>query len=207
MNTVRCFVGVRLAPGIGATLLAACSAIRDADPEWRGEKWVAAENLHLTLKFLGAIGELDIEPLSAAIAQLADASEPFELPFEGVVAVPGTRSCRMLWGSFADPGGRCAALTRAIERAALAFGVAEDERSFAPHVTLCRARRPRRLSVGAFQAAQQATEGAVGFMSVPSASLFSSRLTPRGPIYREIGAWPLGGASPRRAESARGAAG
>ena len=193
MNTIRCFVGVPLSEDIAQGLLGACAVLREADPAWRDEKWVRAENLHLTMKFLGDIDEEDLDPLCARMGAALSECVSFELPFSGLHPAGGLRHCRMLWGAFTDPDGRCEALHAAVEQAATAFGVEADARSFTPHATLCRARRPKRLSTEALSAAEAALQQAPDSMSVVSASVFTSRLTPRGPIYREIGAWRLRG--------------
>jgi len=46
-------------------------AYLDADPEWRREKWVAEDNLHVTLRFLGNVDD----DMAACIPRR------FELPY------------------------------------------------------------------------------------------------------------------------------
>jgi len=77
--------------------------------------------------------------------------------------------------------------------AAKAFGVETEARPYTAHATLCRTRTPRRLDNSAQSAAASALEDATTSMSVPGISVFSSRLTPRGPIYSVIGSWRLRG--------------
>lgn len=193
MSGLRCFVGVPLPACIADPVLRACSAVKRTDRSWSDEKWVAPENLHLTLEFLGTLPESSLPDLRAALGAAVVVLPRFELPFSGLAAAPGSRRARMLWATFLDPDGACARLAEAIERAALPFGVEAETRAFRPHVTLCRARRPHAVSDQALLAATDALEGAPEFMSVPSVSLFSSRLTPRGPIYTEIDTWRMRG--------------
>lgn len=193
MTRVRCFTGIPLPVQISGPLVEACEAVRETDPSWRDEKWVPPQNLHVTLKFIGWLDEEVLDDLCSAVGGAVERRASFDLPFEGVVAVPTTRRCRMLWGSFLDPNGCCTALAEAIEEAVLAFGVEPERRAFRAHATLVRARRPKPMGEGALDAAARLIASAPGFMSVPSASLFTSRLTPHGPIYDQIGAWPLEG--------------
>lgn len=193
MSRVRCFVGIPLPAGIADPLAEACAALRKADRSWRDEKWVPAANLHVTVKFLGWVDESQLAALLDVIGEACEPHSAFELPFAGLRAVPGNRKPRMLWASFLDPTGSCTALAESVERAVLPFGIEQEERAFTPHVTLCRARRPKPLSQAGLDAAEAVLASAPGLMSVPSVSVFSSRLTPRGPIYSVIGAWCLRG--------------
>jgi RNA 2',3'-cyclic 3'-phosphodiesterase len=193
MSAVRCFMGLPLSEVAERALLRATDEIRHTDPSWRDEKWVAAENLHITLKFLGTVADEDIEALSDAMQQAVSQASGFELALESLVPKPTLRRARMLWARFADPGGDATALAEAVDAAALGFGIPAEDRAFVPHATLCRARRPHALSQAALDAGNAALHAAKEAMSVPSASLYTSRLTPRGSIYSVIGTWRLGG--------------
>lgn len=188
MATIRCFVGIPLPEHISQPLLVACEAIRSADPSWFDARWVAAQNLHVTLHFIGPVEESELGTLTRALDAEVD-FDPFELPLEGIAAVPGPRRARMIWGTLLDPEGACARLAEQVERAALAVGAAPDERAFKPHVTLCRAKRPQPLSAIALEDAQACLNGPGGKMSVARATLFSSRLSPRGPVYTALRDW------------------
>jgi 2'-5' RNA ligase len=193
VNGIRCFVGIPLPPCIADPIAEAVSVIRESDRSWRDEKWVPRENMHVTLKFLGNLAEDEVEALAEAIGDAVATHHTFDLWLADVRAVPHLRRCRMLWATFLDTDGACAALARSVDRAAQAFGVEPDERAFVPHATLCRARRPRSLSGSALDAARAILADVSTPMSVPSATVFSSRLTPRGPIYSPIGSRSLRG--------------
>lgn len=193
MAGVRCFAAIPVPACLLDPLLAACDAMREADTSWRSERWVARENIHITVKFFGTLPDGDVEPLARALAEQFDGHREFELPFSGVRAVPKARRASMLWAAFLDPEGAAAAIAEAADRAALPFGVLPEERSFKPHATLARARRPKRLQEEALQAAEQALSSAPASMSVHRVSFISSRLTPRGPVYQQIDGWELSG--------------
>jgi 2'-5' RNA ligase len=193
VSKTRLFTGIPLPKDFSDALLRACDAVRETDPSWRDEKWVAAENLHVTLKFIGWMPDEAMSALLVEVGAAIEAVTPFELPFEGIRPVPGVRRARMLWGTFLDPDGACAALARSVERAVLPFGVEPETRPFSAHATLVRAHRPHAISDGAVSAASAVLREAPESMSVPSASLFSSTLTPRGPHYSEVGSWTLKG--------------
>lgn len=188
---LRCFAGIPLNAVHRSALSAVRSTVSARDPLWGGEKWVAESNLHVTLAFYGTVDSERVPELAEGLARAASAHEPLTLPFNGLTAVPSSRT-RMIWAAFADADGTCASLARACREAG-AQEIADASRPFVPHVTLCRARRPSRPPSDALERAAALLDD-TGFRSVSvlSVTLFSSRLTPRGPVYEVLGDWPLG---------------
>jgi len=189
------FVGFPLPDHLKRLLSSTVRDLRHTQPAWRDEKWVAEENLHLTLVFLGDACEPNAPHLAAALAEVSQRHDVFSLPIDGLRAVPSARRCRMIWAAFLDPNNACAQLAADIEAAAR---LPEDEtpegRSFRAHATLCRARRARRLDSETLTAISRQLTQDEPPMSVPSFTLFDSRLTPRGPVYTQRGTWHLRGA-------------
>lgn len=194
MSGLRCFVGLPLPTDVSGILADTCEVIRREAPAWRGEKWVAPQNLHVTIAFIGSVDEGAMGFLAEEVGAVVAAARPFELPFAGIQAIPGLHRCRMLWASFADPRGLCAELAARVVEASVPFGAERSERAFTAHVTLVRARKPRSLPAGVLEAALRSSEVLLSPMSVPRATLFSSTLTPKGPVYSEVGSWSLSGA-------------
>jgi 2'-5' RNA ligase len=159
-------------------------------PAWAGEKWVARPLLHVTLAFLGALDdsalEADVPRLRKAMARLP----AFELRLAGVAAVPSPRRATMLWATLSDPGEALTDLRDELLAAFPSAGAVPDAGPLRPHVTLVRARSPRRVDLDALAEAaalaQAAGKEPDGVVSVRSVTLFSSTLRPAGPEYREI---------------------
>lgn len=191
---VRCFVGIGLPEPFREGLHSAGARIRTEAPDWTGEKWVATENLHVTLCFVGEVAADSLPALSHAVGEQVERTAGFTLPIAGLTGRPSLRRCRMLWCRFDDPEGRCAGLAAGMQAACHPFGAMETERLFVPHVTVCRARSPHSLAHEALSRADAELRDAVDAMSVLRVTLFSSRLTPRGPLYGELGTWHLWGA-------------
>ena len=108
-----------------------------AAPQFR---WTPAANLHLTVRFVGAVER-------AVVDQVADRCDELRLPaFELSVAQLGTfkrgRLVRVVWlqvGAGEDEARRIAAQ---VEAECVRAGLEPDIRPFQPHLTLARA-RPR----------------------------------------------------------------
>jgi 2'-5' RNA ligase len=157
----------------------------------RGVGWVAAENLHLTLKFLGAVEAGRLERVAEALASLAAEAEPFELALRGLGAFPSPTRPRVIWAGVPPVGSALTGLAARVEDALAALGFLPDTRPFAAHVTLGRVREPRRdpaladaLVVGA--------DRDFGSFRVERLALMRSDLSPRGARYTALGSWPLG---------------
>jgi 2'-5' RNA ligase len=185
---VRTFIGIALPLPVRQALGSAQQAMRDDSPEWRTEKWVAEENLHVTLKFLGSLPE-DLVTRAADTLVAASATYPrFQLHLDEIAAIPRIRSATMLWAGVGEGRDRTVELAMAIDDTLAGEGFAAETRTFRPHVTLVRSRNARRIALATLDAGNQilfASEERRKRVSVRGVTLFSSTLTPHGPVYVE----------------------
>jgi 2'-5' RNA ligase len=150
-----------------------------------GVRWLPAQNLHLTVIFLGDVAETAVPGLTQGIAAACRGHEPFELRLERIGPAPPRRP-RMIWGWFAaEP--RLSALADAVSEAC-AEGArgARHPRTDHPHVTVARLGRGHRPSALPDAPAQ-------GALPVHDCRLMSSELSPKGAAYTELARLPLGG--------------
>ncbi|MDP2300187.1 MAG: RNA 2',3'-cyclic phosphodiesterase [Coriobacteriia bacterium] len=193
---MRAFLGLALPQRTRQALTACRIAAIGADPSWRGEKWVAEENLHVTVRFLG---DVETSVADEAVSRLLPAVrgiEPYRLTLDRVAIVPRLRVASLIWAEGGPGAADTAALAAVIDAALEGLVPPSDRRRFRTHATLCRARHPRRLAPPVFDALEHALNRAderSRSMSVQEVTLYSSVLTPTGPVYREIAALPLGG--------------
>jgi len=158
----------------------------------RDVAWVAPGNLHLTLKFLGAVPETRIESVAGALRDAGLAGRPFEARIRGLGAFPSTGRPRVVWAGVTDGASQMTELARCVDIALVALGFAPEERPFSPHITLGRVRRPER-NPALTDALERASARDYGRIQVPSASLMQSQLGPRGARYSELATVGLGG--------------
>jgi len=104
--------------------------------------WTRPENLHLTLKFLGAVDPHGVDPLVGRLRAVAAAQRPFVLSVAGFGAFPSFTRPRVLWVGVAAP--ELAAVARVVDRACAESGFAPETRPFQAHVTLGRVRERER---------------------------------------------------------------
>jgi 2'-5' RNA ligase len=99
--------------------------------------WVPAANLHLTLKFLGAIPEESVEAIRDRLRRELSGRAGFELGARGMGAFPSAAHPRVLWVGVAESAA-LAALQQDVEGWMEELGFARESRPFHPHVTFGR---------------------------------------------------------------------
>jgi 2'-5' RNA ligase len=142
----------------------------------RGISWVGAQQIHLTLRFLGDVPRGRIEGIEERLAAVR--VESFILPVEGVGAFPPMGPPQVIWAGVGSGHPHLFQLRQRVDDAVLAAGVDMDVRHFQPHVTLARCGRD------GSPAATSWLRRHGGFSAAPFRArefdLCSSRLTPRG---------------------------
>jgi RNA 2',3'-cyclic 3'-phosphodiesterase len=151
-------------------------------------KLVERENLHFTVKFLGEITESQVADCKARLGSLSLQGAQVEV--RGVGAFPTSNKPRVVWAGVLQEH---EALVAPIAETVIASleGIGErDERPFRAHVTLARVRSARDLRrLGDFL--RENSDRSFGTVRLRELKLKSSQLTPRGPIYTDLGAYPL----------------
>tara|TARA_Y100000588_G_C13883497_1_gene765541 strand:- start:163 stop:705 length:543 start_codon:yes stop_codon:yes gene_type:complete len=145
-----------------------------------GVNWIVAENLHLTLRFIGDVPTSDVEDIGCALAQIR--FQPFDINFGELGWFGSHKKIRTLWVGIK----RCSeleGLKRAVDQKLFWSGMERPIKSFVPHVSLGRVReKPRGLqeffSWGMSISHKPVTVGEI--------CLVSSVLRRNGPIYHPL---------------------
>lgn len=152
--------------------------------------WVAPENFHITLKFLGGIDEARVQGVIDALHRAVAGHPPFAIDVGGLGAFPSLTRARVLWAGLLAGGDPLARLAGAVDAALGGLGFAREERAFSPHITLGRVREPRRaLALAEALAASGARP--FGRVTIDAAALMRSDLSPRGARYTALASVPL----------------
>lgn len=171
MTSKRLFVGLELPAGIRA-------ALAGRDPHLKGVRWVAEEQLHLTMSFLGEVDAPHEEPLREALAEVRVPA--FFLPVVGVGIFGGERPT-VVWAGVGKAHPHLFALHKHVQDAVLHAGLEADLKPFHPHITLGRMRGVSREILKRFLREHAETE--FGLWKVSGFVLFSSALSPEGSRY------------------------
>ena len=130
---MRLFVALEIPSGVRenlATLLASLRAIT------KEPRWVRAENLHITLKFLGEVDEDKLDAVRSALGKIRS-EQPVTLEFRGLGFFPNEKHPRVFWAGI-EASANLKTLAADIESALEKLRPREN-REFSPHLTLARA--------------------------------------------------------------------
>lgn len=190
---MRLFLGIELPDSVKAAAAKACGRIRkqiERDAPTASIRWVPAENLHITLWFLGEVRDNAFDPLAAALTPQVRLA-PFRLRLSGAGAFPESGPPRTLW--LGVPEGAAALRTIYAELANRlgTLGFPPEQRPYSPHLTIARVKDVRRSDGAAVRAALTANFGDIGEYTVPWITLFRSQSTSSGSRYEHLLRVPL----------------
>lgn len=152
--------------------------------------WVRPNRMHLTLRFLGDIDDLQCESLCGALRDAYRGQAAFELTLAGIGAFPNLQRPSVVWAGISPLGGPLAQTQHVAEVAAQAVGIAPDRKPYAPHLTIGRIRDE---SNGALLTPALIAEKAFacGAFTVSSVSLWKSDLRAVAPQYSLLEEFPF----------------
>ena len=170
--------------------------ISEAIEQWRRHRaavrWTPASRIHLTLKFLGDVHESALKSICEACRDVASKHETMELRTAVTGAFPTVKRPRILWIGLASLQYRVLHnLQQDIENTLENMGFPREERPFSPHITVGRVKSGRKIA--RLMEAFMAYEPDQTPFAIDSFTLYSSTLTPQGPIYRELERFSLSG--------------
>jgi 2'-5' RNA ligase len=190
---VRLFVAVNLPPEERRAAYEAAAPLRDADLPVR---WVAEDSIHVTIRFLGEVGEERAAPIGAALAAAVRSVRPFDIGLGGVGAFPSLARPRVLWiGVERHPA--LELLANDVEKALMTLNFEPELRPFHAHLTLGRVEHGARPS--AFRDLERLAAGIEyqGATAVERVDLMRSILGPHGAAYTVVSRAVLGGGEGR----------
>lgn len=172
----RLFVAIDLPDSI-------CKSLVDLDPHIHGMRWVDGNQMHLTLGFFERVPE-DVD---SCLREKLTAIEfkAFFLPIIGLGKFPAQGYPKIVWIGVGAGHPHLFQLYKRVQESAFQCGLEPELRPFHPHITLARCRD---VSEGALRKFLRANaELDLGMVRVESFHLYSSELTPAGPIHtREL---------------------
>jgi 2'-5' RNA ligase len=146
-----------------------------------GVRWVRPEQIHLTLKFLGATARDKVPAVGSVLETVAGDGGPFLFSVAGLGAFPNSRNPKVVWAGITTDD--CLArFQQQLEEGLSSLGFGREDRPFAPHLTLGRVRdgRSRRELR---ELLEQHSQNELGSFSASRLIFFRSDLQPSGPVY------------------------
>jgi 2'-5' RNA ligase len=180
MARMRTFIAADLHPTVRGRVAGLQEELQE---EGADVKWVEEENLHVSLLFLGEVDERDVYNVCRAVAEVCARHDAFAMRVEGVGCFPNPRRPRVVYAGISDGAEELIALHADLEMPLLELGCyRREERQYTPHLTLGRVRGERTAGdLGPMLLRQR--DWHAGDQAVREIHIFSSELTPKGPVY------------------------
>ena len=183
---MRLFIAIPLPPDLAVR---ASEVLPTALPALRR---VRAENLHLTLAFLGWTPDERLDDATAAAREAAATVAQFELALQGAGRFPERGRPRVVWIGIAEGGPSVLALGAGVSAGLRDRGLRFDDRPLSPHLTLARVHDDASTAEAKTIAAALETLATprLQFM-VDEIAVVQSVLSPKGPRYTALATVPL----------------
>lgn len=177
---MRLFVAIEIPDQIRTTFAALLKELRGSAPQ---AKWVRAENLHITLKFLG---ETPPEKLAAVQKALAGIRSPesVKLAFRGLGFFPNEKRPRVFWAGM-EASSNLKSLAADIDQGSHRLGFPLEERPFTPHLTLARFQPPG-IPPKLLEQIRSRNAESFGSFATAEFHLIESKLKPTGAEYTTV---------------------
>ncbi len=143
-----------------------------------GVRWVAIDQLHLTMRFIGEVDDSMFYNIRAGLSRVK--FPELTLTLKGCGFFPPRKKPRVLWIGI-SVNDEIFQLRHKIEKIVRETGLEPERRKFSPHITLARLQSPSLKKVQNFLAANSMYRSQP--FIVDHFSLYSSFLTPRGAIH------------------------
>ena len=185
---IRTFIAVNLAASTAEEIAKVQAELREIKA---GIRWVRAENMHLTLKFLGDIDRSRVVPILEVLHATLQAQPAFLVHAQGLGGFPNLTRPRVVWAGLTQATrDTLTAVSHTLETALVPLDFPVEKRPFRPHVTLGRVRSQHGWS-DVLPRVQQHGQTSFGESLIDQVTLYQSDLRPSGVVYTRLGSIPL----------------
>jgi 2'-5' RNA ligase len=182
---VRLFVAVEVPAAVREDLAALVNELRALESKSSAKKlrWVRAENLHVTLRFIGSVPPEKLDSICAELTRVRS-DRPVELRFRGLGFFPSAKRPRVLWAGM-SASANLAAIAGDIDKGLAKLGIPAEERAFTPHLTLARCERSG-ISPALHATVERDAAREFGELRTNQFHLIESKLKPSGAEYTTL---------------------
>ncbi|ACL69940.1 RNA 2',3'-cyclic phosphodiesterase [Halothermothrix orenii] len=154
----------------------------------QGIKWVKKDNWHITLKFIGEVGDEKVSEIKDSLESISERVKPFSITINGPGAFPDITRPRVMYLSIKEGSDNLTSVYKLLEKDLIDRGFKADDREFTPHLTLARSRRRTDLNQLSkrLNKVVESLEDFKARVNINKLSLMKSELYRTGPVYKEI---------------------
>ena len=184
---MRLFVAIEISADLRKLI---AEFVARVQPPLANARWVRPEGLHITLKFLGNVGDERRSAIEAALRQIQ--APPVTLSLQNIGVFPNPRSPRILWVGI-ESGPELGSLARKADEALAPLDFEREKRAFSPHITLARFKEATKTS--SLCSALPESNPSFGTMTAREFHLYESKLSPKGSSYFKVASFALSSSS------------
>lgn len=177
---MRVFVAALIPEGVKLKIK---KYVEEIKPYWEGVRWESHEKLHITLKFLGEVGESEINKIEKVVGGTVKSVSRFNMEVAQFGGFPNLRNPRVLFIGLSQNEG-IARLQGEIEEKLEGLGFKKENRRFLPHVTVGRI-KGKSILRGALPIPERLN------FSISEIALMKSVIRPEGSKYTPISLFQL----------------
>ncbi len=182
---MRLFVALEIPSAVRKNLAEFLATLRALSAQPR---WVRAENLHVTLKFIGEAQADLLGNIRAALSAVRS-DRAVTLDFRGLGFFPNERRPRVFWAGI-QASGNLGTLASDIDRVLMRLGIPQEKRPFSAHLTLARFEPPG-LAEELRAAIRENAPREFGSVAAGEFHLIESKLKPGGAEYTTRETFPF----------------
>jgi len=151
-------------------------------------KWVAPQNIHLTLKFLGEITDEQFQKISLILDAIAKENPPYNIRINELGAFPKIEQLRVIWVGIDSGDKETKKIAKALDEKIQKLGIPKEDRAFSSHITIGRTRSAlnRDNLIEELIKRQEGFKPENGEFAAAKITLFKSTLTQTGPTYEAL---------------------
>lgn len=178
---IRLFIAMPLPPSVQEYL---DRLIADLHDQGADVKWVAAKNIHLTIRFLGDTDEQLVQQLASMLDAVGSRFSSVDTIIDKFGGFPHMQLPNIFWVGLKGQTELLAQFATATELAIRPYGFAPENRPFRAHLTLGRVKKTRGLSaLLAYVPMLKIEPVPIHFDRIV---LYQSTLTPKGAVYSPL---------------------
>jgi 2'-5' RNA ligase len=182
---MRLFIAVDLPEDIKKKITSIINEIKAKDTD---VKFVELENLHITLKFLGEVGDEKKEEINNILSSVAAKFNTFEVETDGLGYFGTPNFIKVLWLGLSSGKEKLIELIKELDNK-LNY-IRPNEYQPSPHITLGRVQSGKNREV-LLKVIEKYRNTEMGKFTAEKIVLKQSTLTRDGPVYTDLNTFPL----------------
>lgn len=177
---IRCFIAIDIENQIIDQILAFQNALTNTGAD---VKLVEAENIHVTLRFLGEISPSLIDTIGRELTNLC--FDKFEVTIQGIDIFPDIKRIHVVWLGIERGFLNLIDIHNKVESVLKKLSIRPDSEGFNPHITIARLKSAKNKDKLA-EVVINNRDKEFGTFYVDSVKFKKSVLTSNGPVYTTI---------------------